>query len=412
MSSTALARAAVGSERRNLERNGPIQVETSVGKIELQLTNDISSLVSVWEDLQLRAPCTPPQTYAWARAWVRHMVRPVGGEVVIVAGHDVNGHALFLLPFDKTHKFGVTILGWLGQAHANYNMGLFEPEIAASFTGEDVHATLAVIASASGADAAILYSQPYSWEGVANPFAKLPHQKAASNGFAVTLGDFDKMWLERFGKQSRRNFDRKERKLAEIGPLDYGWAETEVERLALAETLFAQRSRQYAELGVGDILDEKGRALYRELALLPDDNPSRLRLGYLKAGDDVAAMFCGSILHNRLSVCFSSMAEGPMQRQSPGALLLRHQIREACGKGLAFYDIGAGAARHKDEWSDVEQPLFDSFLAFKPQGYLLTLPSAALTRLKGTIKANPRLWPLALGARQTLFARKSRQITA
>jgi CelD/BcsL family acetyltransferase involved in cellulose biosynthesis len=103
------------------------------------------------------------------------------------------------------------------------------------------------------------------------------------------------------------------------------------------------------------------------------------------------------------------MAEGPMQKQSPGALLLKHQIREACGNGLAFYDIGVGAARHKDEWSDVEQPLFDSFLAFKPQGHLVTLPSAALTRLKGAIKASPRLWPIALRVRQRLFARKSKQ---
>ena len=315
MSSTALARAAVGGERRDLERKGPITVETSVGKIKLQLTDDIQSLASIWDELQLRAPCTPPQTYAWARAWVRHMVRLEGSEVVIVTGHDANGRVLFLLPFDKSQKFGMTVLSWMGQAHANYNMGLFEPEMAAGLTAADIHAILAEIASASGADAAILYSQPYSWDRVANPFAQLPHQKAASNGFAVTLGDFDKMWHERFGKQSRRNFDRKERKLAEIGPLDYGWAETEAERLALAETLFAQRSRQYAELGVGDILDEKGRALYRELALLPDDSPSRLRLGYLKAGDDVAAMFCGSILHNRLSVCFSSLVEGPMQKQ-------------------------------------------------------------------------------------------------
>ena len=98
-----------------------------------------------------------------------------------------------------------------------------------------------------------------------------------------------------------------------------------------------------------------------------------------------------------------------MQKQSPGGLLLRHQIKEACGNGLALYDIGVGASRHKDEWSDVEQTLFDSFLAFKPQGYFATLPAAALTRLKGSIKASPRLWPIALRVRQTLFARKSKQ---
>jgi CelD/BcsL family acetyltransferase involved in cellulose biosynthesis len=128
----------------------------------------------------------------------------------------------------------------------------------------------------------------------------------------------------------------------------------------------------------------------------------------LKVGDEVAAMFCGSILHDRLSVCFSSMGAGPIQKQSPGALLLRQQIKGACGNGLAFYDIGVGAGRHKDEWSDVEQSLFDSFLAFKPQGHLVMLPVAALTRLKGAIKASPRLWPVALRVLQRLFARKAK----
>jgi CelD/BcsL family acetyltransferase involved in cellulose biosynthesis len=52
-----------------------------------------------------------------------------------------------------------------------------------------------------------------------------------------------------------------------------------------------------------------------------------------------------------------------LTRQSPGALLLRHQIEEASRQGLAFYDIGVGAARHKDQWAHQVQPLFDNFIA-------------------------------------------------
>jgi CelD/BcsL family acetyltransferase involved in cellulose biosynthesis len=405
MSLTALLRDAAGTESRRLERDAEVEVKTSLGTLRLHITNDIPSLASVWEELQRRAPCTPPQTYSWARAWARHMRGPDLVPVVVV-GRDINGRVLFLWPFDRARRFGMTALSWLGQAHANYNMGLFNPDSAPRFSGDDIRALLGAVASACSADAAILQSQPDSWDGVLNPFAKLPHQPAPSNGFAVRLGDFETMWRERFGKQSRRNYDRKERKLAEMGTLDYGWAKTEAERINLAEALFAQRSRQYAELGVGDILDEKGRAFYRELVLLPDDNPARLGLGYLKVGDEVAAMFCGSVLHDRLSVCFSSMAEGPIQRQSPGALLLKHQIKEACQRGLAFYDIGTGAARHKEDWSDVEQPLFDTYLAFRPQGYLLSASLSTLARLKRGIKSSPRLWPIALRVRQSLFGRK------
>jgi CelD/BcsL family acetyltransferase involved in cellulose biosynthesis len=98
-----------------------------------------------------------------------------------------------------------------------------------------------------------------------------------------------------------------------------------------------------------------------------------------------------------------SLAEGELQRQSPGALLLRHQIKDACTKGLALYDFGAGEAHHKDQWADVVQPLFDSLIAFKPQGLSLTLPLAALLRLKRAIKSSPRLWPLAQKLRARLF---------
>jgi CelD/BcsL family acetyltransferase involved in cellulose biosynthesis len=67
------------------------------------------------------------------------------------------------------------------------------------------------------------------------------------------------------------------------------------------------------------------------------------------------------------------------------------------------YDIGVGVARHKDEWADVVEPLFDSFIAFKPHGLTLTLPLAALLRFKRVIKSNQYLWPLAQKLRARLF---------
>ena len=156
---------------------------------------------------------------------------------------------------------------------------------------------------------------------------------------------------------------------------------------------------------IKDIFDAHARAFYREIALLEGDNPSRLRLGYIKVGDEVLATFSGTICHGRMSVVLCSLAEGELQRQSPGALLLRHQIEEACAKGLAFYDIGAGEARHKDQWCDVIQPLFDSFIAFKSHGLTLTLPLAAVLRLTRAIKSNPHLWPVAQKIRARLFGK-------
>jgi CelD/BcsL family acetyltransferase involved in cellulose biosynthesis len=403
MSSTALFRTEADIARRRLERSGPIPVTTSLGRISLHITDDLASVEANWERLQAIAPCTAPQTYDWASAWARHVLEPEGNEPVIAVGHGPDGELLFLWAFETAKVAGLSVLKWLGGDHANYNMGLFAPDAASGFSAGDLSALLAEVARESGAAAAILKAQPFAWDGVANPFAKLRHQKAPSSGYAVTLGDFAKLYATRFSKRSRGTLERKERKLADSGKIIYGWAETRDEKLALLDTFFAQKSRQLAAMGVKDIFDAHARAFYRDVALLEGDNPSRLRLGYIKIGDTVLATFSGTLCHDRLGVALSSLAEDERQRQSPGALLLKHQIEEASAKGIAFYDIGVGAARHKDEWCDVVQPLFDSFIALKPLGLLLTLPLAALARIKRAIKSSQSLWPLAQRVRRGLF---------
>jgi CelD/BcsL family acetyltransferase involved in cellulose biosynthesis len=151
--------------------------------------------------------------------------------------------------------------------------------------------------------------------------------------------------------------------------------------------------------------DAPARAFYRDVALLEGDNPSRLGLGYVKVNDDVLAVFNTTVCHKRMIVALSSLAEGDTQRQSPGALLLRHQIAEATKAGLAYYDLGVGQARHKDEWSNVVETLFDSFIAFKPQGHLLTPSLAGAARVKSAIKSNRHLWSLAQKVRRRLRSR-------
>ena len=405
MSSTALFRTEAEIARRRIERSGPILVNTSLERISLRITDDLASVEADWEKLQAIAPCTAPQTYDWAEAWARHVLGPEGNDPIIVVGHAPNGDLLFLWPFEMAEVASLSVLKWLSGDHANYNMGLFAPEAASGFTAEDISALLDAVARETGAVAAILTAQPFAWDGVPNPFAKLSHQGAPSSGYAIRLGDFTKLYEGRFSKRSRSTLERKERKLAESGPIVYGWAETRDQRLALLDTFFAQKSRQLAAMGVKDIFDVHARAFYREVALLEGDNPSRLRLGYLRVGDSMLATFSGTLCHNRLGVALSSLAEDERQRQSPGALLLKHQIEEACAKGIAFYDIGVGAARHKDDWCDVVQPLFDAFIALKPQGLLLTLPLATMAWLKRAIKSSQHLWPLAQRVRKGMFGR-------
>jgi CelD/BcsL family acetyltransferase involved in cellulose biosynthesis len=298
------------------------------------------------------------------------------------------------------------VLKWLGQEHANYNMGLFTPEAARGLKSADIARLLRAAARRAAATAALFEAQPFDWDGTPNPFAAISHQRAPNRGYAVRLGDFTALYESRFSKRSRSTLERKERRLLEMGMVRFGWAETRDEKIAVLDTFFAQKAKQFAAMGVTDVFDAPARAFYRDVALLEGDNPSRLRLGYVSLNGKVLATFSGTVCHDRMSVALSSLAEGEVQRQSPGGLLLRHQIEDAAKAGLAFYDLGVGRARHKDEWCNVEQALFDSFIAFKPQGLLVTLPLAAAAQAKRAIKSNRQLWSLAQSMRRRLLGRE------
>ena len=405
MSSTALFRTESDAAGRGAEQNGPFVVDTSFGTVELRINRDLHGLEAVWEQLQRISPCTGAQTFDWVQAWERHVLNPEGREPVIAVGSGAGDRILFIWPFEMGHCAGLPVLKWLGQDHANYNMGLYAPGVAEALTEDDMSRLLSALARGSGAAAALLEAQPYSFDGTANPFAQLSHQPSPSSGYAVTLGDFTALYEQRFSKRSRNTLDRKERKLIDMGKLTYGWAETRDEKLEIVEAFFEQKARQFAAMGVKDIFDRHARAFYRDVSLLEGDNPSRMRLGYIKLNDQVLATFSGTLGHGRMLIVLCSLTEGDEQRQSPGALLIRHQIKEACAQGLVLYDFGAGSGTHKEQWSDRVEPLFDSFIALGPLGLVLTLPSAALSHLKRTIKSNPRLWSWAQAFRARFFGK-------
>jgi CelD/BcsL family acetyltransferase involved in cellulose biosynthesis len=406
MSSTALFRPETEIAGRGIKRRGPVSVSTSLGTISLRITGDLPALKGLWEAMQAAAPCTAPQTFDWAQAWNQRVLAPQGREAVIVVGYGADGTPLFLWPFETATEFGFRVLKWLGQEHANYNMGLFTPEAAQGLKSADIARLLRAAARRAGATAALFDAQPFEWDGRPNPFAAISHQRAPNRGYAIKLGDFTALYESRFSKRSRSTLERKERRLLEMGTVRFGWAETRDEKIALLDTFFAQKAKQFAAMGVTDVFDAPARAFYRDVALLEGDNPSRLRLGYVSLNGKVLATFSGTVCHDRMSVALSSLAEGEVQRQSPGGLLLKHQIEDAAKAGLAFYDLGVGQARHKDEWCNVEQTLFDSFIAFKPQGLLVTLPLAVAAQAKRAIKSNRHLWSLAQSMRRRLLGRE------
>ncbi len=390
---------------------GTTSVATSLGDVRLTLHRDIPELREVWRDFERRAVCTHAQTYAWVEAWHRLVEAPAGSEAAVVVGQNDAGQILFIWPFEVVAANGLKTLEWIGQEQTNYNLGLYERDFALKVTAEDVRALLRAASRLDhGVSVASFLKQPEVWDGVPNPLAKLPHQSSPSAGYVVTLErDFEAVFNARFGKTTRHSLKRKERKLGSFGAVEYGWAASLGERLDILEAFFDQKSQWFAETGIHDAFASRHRAFYRAMAALDTPEDGQIQLGYMKVAGEVVATFIGVMRGDRFSLLLSSITGGELRRWSPGLLLLRSQIQDLCRRGVKFYDLGVGEARHKSEWADMDVPLFDSFIGFDPMGRLAVLPLSMRSRAKRIIKNEPHLWALAQKVRRLLRGRSGAQ---
>jgi CelD/BcsL family acetyltransferase involved in cellulose biosynthesis len=239
---------------------------------------------------------------------------------------------------------------------------------------------------------------------VPNPLAALPRQQSPNCGYAISLDqDFDTLYRNRFSGRSRNSLRRKERKLQDLGAVEYGWAGTNAERGRMLEEFFSQKAAWFQKHGISDpFADPHYRGFFHSIAALPEGTPGRLELGFLKAGTKVVATFHGAEVAGRFHMLLSSIAPGESERWSPGILLMRNQIESLCARGAHYYDLGSGHAQHKSEWSDVEIPLFDSFLALDEMGYAVTIPLSVMSGTKRKIKNSKALWSMAQFVRRNL----------
>ena len=81
---------------------------------------------------------------------------------------------------------------------------------------------------------------------------------------------------------------------------------------------------------------------------------------------------------------------------------MQRQIEDACRKGLNFFDMGAGDPHDRNEWCDIEVPLFKSALAFDERGYIVTASSALMDGAKRFIRTRPAISSFAQDIRRTL----------
>lgn len=351
-----------------------------------------SGLSGDWARFEEMACCSIFQSRAWAEAWCKTAAAASGEEPVFLVGRDGGRNLMFILPMARIRRFGVAMLGWLGQDHFSYNLGVFHRQLSLPVRRRIMAALPDAIRRLLPDIAGLcLKGQPFSWEGMANPLRFLPHQPSPVRAHKLLLNaPFKTLYERTFSIEKRSQHRRKARRLAEVPGYEKRIARTERERLHDLEAFFAQKRSQLESRNSPDpFRSQAARAFYRELAV--NAPASLIEFQSQRINGEAAAVFYGACHRQRYYFLNISMADSEVRRWSPGFLLLRNLIERDCGRGIPVWDFGPGDGPHKHEWNTSPVPLFDSYVPLKPAGWLVCSLFSVMSWAKREIKARPVL---------------------
>lgn len=375
----------------------------------LQIFRTLDEAKPVWRRLEATGAGTAFQSYRWAEAWTAHVSASRGERPLIIAGSNAQGEPQFLLPLATQTIQGATVLGWLGQSHATYAMGVYAPGAAETLTPDCLKSMLSLVRSeVIGLSALQLRNQPASWRGAANPFSGLDAVPSANRSHVVALTPGTPADVAgTLSKSTRGKLKRSARRLEALPGFTFESAASNERRLALLETFFAQKKKQFAERGIGNPFEEPSIAsFYRDLATAREGAPALLECSALHTQGEVlatATSISSGACRHLLTLSLGDMAPEVL-KLSPGLTLMQLLMEQASADGLPAYDLGAGEGQHKVIWQPAPVELFDVYMPLTIGGYAVTLAASGGALAKRLIKSNRRLWQAAQQARKLLRA--------
>jgi CelD/BcsL family acetyltransferase involved in cellulose biosynthesis len=388
----------------------PLSPRSAAAIARVEVFSDMAAAEPHWRKLERAgAVATSYQRFDMLAAWQRHVGARVGVRPFIVTAFDAGGEPMVLWPLGASRVGAFGVAHCLGGKHANLNFGLWRREVAAAMDARTIRDVLRHIRAAGhGIDLLTLTSQPESWDGIANPFALLPHQASADWYGKLTIDPSEPDVIGTALSNSMRSRLRtKERKLQKLAGYRYHKATDPADIDRLLDGFLALKAIHMPAQGLRNVFAEPGVADFlREACHSRLPNGDRLiEIHALEGGGEILAVFGATVDANRFSLMINTYTTGEHARHSPGLIILLHILADCAARGVRSFDIGAGRASYKDFFCKEPEPLFDSFLPLTARGHLLALACRASFAAKRTIKNSDVLW----SAVQTLRRARSGQ---
>jgi len=385
--------------------------------IEIAIYDEFAAVEEEWRRFEGSADCTVFQAFDWLSTWHRHIGRRQCVNPAIVLGRRADGEPLFLLPLAVTPGFARR-LTWLGCDLCDYNAPLLGADFSAELTAEGFRGLWHEIRGllqqrlVHRHDLVELTKMPETVGAQVNPFVHLDVGLNPSGAHLTQLqGTWPEFYQAKRSSATRRRDRTKRKRLGQWGEVRFVAPHQRDDIARTLETLFEQKAKAFARMGVPDIFARPG---YRDFFLDLATNPrtchlvhvSRLDVGSIWAAVNLGLMFHGNYYH-----VLASYDGGEVARFGPGAAHLRDLLCHAIESRFRRFDFTIGDERYKLEWSDTTLNLYDHVAPATVRGWPLAMLVLAGFRLKRAIKQNPLFWNLfswlrmAFGSKSSSLAR-------
>lgn len=395
-----------GQARRLSPVGLPEKTTQDRSPVQLSLHHDLSEIKDIWLKLQTEGDCYVFQSYEWLSTWLTCIGEQLKYEPAIVIGRSGAGEVLFMLPLAIVRSSMVHRLAWLGTPLADYNAPLlskaFRKHIAA---GEFKTLWREILRTLPSFDVSDLSKQPELVSGQRNPMLELSHSVNASGAHSVSLvPDFDELYADKKSKSGRARERKRERKLAEAGPIDFLVHEEVDEIKACINRLIDMKTKSFAAMGVANIFEQNGNGdFYRALAT-QDDTRHITQVTELRVNDECQATNWGIVFKGRYYYVMASYVQNELSRFAPGTLQLNKIIKWAAENNIDVFDFTIGDERYKLSWADSSIDLYDHLSANSLLGLIFVAPHLVQRKMKRFIKQTPALWEMYRKARAKVAA--------
>ena len=378
----------------------------SVGGIALTVHADPMEVAAAWQASQAEADCTVFQTAAWIANFHRHVGLRRKARPAIVTGEDADGALLFILPLAIDEGRVVRRLTWLGAELCDYCAPLLAPGFAGSMTDARLvqlwRDAIDLLRAWRRFDVVDLPKMPETLGGRRNPLLALPAQLHPSGAHLAELGaDWEIFHAAKRSSATRKRERKKLRQLQEHGEVRFIEVRDPRDVEQTLATLFAQKARWFAAMGIGNLFARPGYRDFFENVAADPGMRDIVHVTRLDVGSVTAAASLGLMFQSRYYLVLSSYQDGPLARYGPGRVHLHRLMECAIGRGMRQFDFTVGDEAYKREWSDCEIRLFDHLAAVTVLGWPAVALIATYRRAKRAFKQNPRLFE-ALGRARSL----------